>query len=142
MGGVKDRVAIVTGGSRGIGQAIAELFAENGAKVIIWDLKSKKAKTTFTHGSGLKHFSLQAKAKRLLTTSDKGKVLLWDLSQSTKYLLSLAQDPNVKAEIDKLNVDKSVTSGNINRAAALIKQLEESTKTELESSEFKVYSTK
>ena len=35
---VKDRVAIVTGGARGIGQAIAELFAENGAKVIIWDV--------------------------------------------------------------------------------------------------------
>jgi len=35
---VKDRVAIVSGGARGIGQAISELFAEHGAKVIIWDL--------------------------------------------------------------------------------------------------------
>ena len=35
---LKDRVAIVTGGSRGIGQATAELFAQEGAKVIIWDL--------------------------------------------------------------------------------------------------------
>ena len=33
-----NKVAIVTGGARGIGKAISELFAREGAQVIIWDL--------------------------------------------------------------------------------------------------------
>ena len=35
---LKDKIAIVTGGSRGIGQAVSELFAKEGATVIIMDL--------------------------------------------------------------------------------------------------------
>lgn len=35
---LKNKIAIVTGGSRGIGQAVSELFAKEGATVIILDL--------------------------------------------------------------------------------------------------------
>ena len=43
---LRNKVAIVTGGSRGIGRAICELFAEQGAKIMVADINSVGAKET------------------------------------------------------------------------------------------------
>jgi NAD(P)-dependent dehydrogenase (short-subunit alcohol dehydrogenase family) len=43
---LKGKVAIVTGGAAGIGQAVAEVFAEEGAKVLIADVDTKAAQET------------------------------------------------------------------------------------------------
>ncbi|MFK7813596.1 MAG: SDR family NAD(P)-dependent oxidoreductase [Maribacter sp.] len=44
--GIKNKVAIVTGAGEGIGFAVAELLAANGAKVVLNDLDAKKANQT------------------------------------------------------------------------------------------------
>jgi len=43
---LKDKVAIVTGGGQGIGQATCEIFAREGAKVVVADINDQAAHTT------------------------------------------------------------------------------------------------
>ena len=43
MGRLDDKVAIVTGGASGIGRAACELFAQEGAAVVVADLDAERA---------------------------------------------------------------------------------------------------
>ena len=53
MGRLKNKVALVTGAARGIGQAIAELFAAEGAQVIVTDVLKKEGQAV-ANGIGKK----------------------------------------------------------------------------------------
>ncbi|HEY6290029.1 MAG TPA: glucose 1-dehydrogenase [Terriglobia bacterium] len=70
---LKDKVAIVTGASSGIGQATAELLAEEGARVLLADIDAENGESTaegIRQRNGQARFvkadiSLQVEAKRI-----------------------------------------------------------------------------
>ena len=54
MGALDDKIAIVTGGAQGIGRAIAEGLARDGARIVIADLRgAEEAAAAFPGGLGL-----------------------------------------------------------------------------------------
>lgn len=54
MNRLKDKVAIVTGGASGIGLATAQLFVEEGARVITFDVNAPPANLTQSNGLSLR----------------------------------------------------------------------------------------
>lgn len=65
---MKGKVAVVTGGSRGIGRAAVECFAELGANVVVNYLKDESAATVVVNGakaSGVDALAVQADVSRM-----------------------------------------------------------------------------
>ncbi len=55
---LQNKVAIITGGAKGIGRATAEIFSREGAKIIIWDMLDEGEQTakTLRESGGIAEF--------------------------------------------------------------------------------------
>jgi 3-oxoacyl-[acyl-carrier protein] reductase len=101
---LKNKIALVTGGARGIGQAVAELFAQEGATVIIIDLLPQG----------------QAVADKINTGNGK----------ATYHAVSVTDKPAIEALFKQVNdaygqIDILINNAGITRDRTLEKMSEE-----------------
>ncbi|HYL09265.1 MAG TPA: SDR family NAD(P)-dependent oxidoreductase, partial [Candidatus Acidoferrales bacterium] len=106
---LKDKVAIVTGASRGIGRAIAEVFVREGAKVVICGRKQETLDPVAREiGSGVKpvacHIGKSDQIRNLVdsTTQEFGRIDILVNNAAT----NIAQGPCL--EVDEGQFDKMV----------------------------------
>lgn len=123
MGVLKDKVAIVTGASRGIGRAIAETFAREGAKVVICGRKQETLDQVAKEiGKGAKpvacHIGKPDQIQNLVdsTAREFGRIDILVNNAAT----NIAQE--FCLEVDETKFDKMVEI-NLKSAFRLIKQV-------------------
>lgn len=104
---LKDQVAIVTGGTAGIGKAIALKFAEHGAKVVILGTNSER-------GNGI------VEEIRQMTHADNGRFFKVDISKSKEV------EETIKKILEEFpGVDILVNNAGITCDQLLMKMTEE-----------------
>jgi 3-oxoacyl-[acyl-carrier protein] reductase len=82
---LRSRFAVVTGGGRGIGRAIAERFLESGAEVAIWDCDQALAERTARELSG------------------RGRILAYTVDVADNDMVERACDETLKA-FDRVDI--------------------------------------
>ncbi|MCD6353067.1 MAG: 3-oxoacyl-[acyl-carrier-protein] reductase [Proteobacteria bacterium] len=75
---LKEKVAIVTGGAQGIGQAIGFLLAKNGADIVIADINGDQAQQTAREieSSGRRSLAIQADISKFSEAEKVGKAVM------------------------------------------------------------------
>ena len=108
---LKDKVAIVTGGGSGIGQAIAQYFAQEGAKVVVVDRLGEKAQGTAAQIAGAGGEALAVMAD----VSDKEGVEAMVAQALERYgqVDILVNNAAVAEGEDLLQIDESVWDFNL-----------------------------
>lgn len=109
---LKDKVAIVTGAGRNIGEAIARLFADEGAKVAVVDLDEMRGKRT-TEAVNVRHKGAALYIKANVAEEDDVKAMI---DQTVKVFgrldilvnnVAISDNKNIR-EITKAEWDRTI----------------------------------
>lgn len=88
---LENRVALITGAGSGIGRAIALLFAEEGARVIVNDVDPVAAEKTVEEMGAGRERGQAAQAD--VSSSDQVKVMFAEVARRTANLISWSTTP-------------------------------------------------
>ena len=102
MGKLDDKVALVTGASRGIGKEIACLFAAEGAKVIC-------TARTVEEGTHPLQGSLQTTVAEIIDAGGQGAAVACDVSQYDNCAAAVAEAKDIYGPIDVLANNAALT---------------------------------
>jgi 3-oxoacyl-[acyl-carrier protein] reductase len=113
---LENRIAIITGGARGIGKATAEKFAEEGASIAIWDIDTVAGTKTVEKliQSGAKAKFYQVNTTDLQATVDAASAVITDFGRIDILInnAGITRDSSMKKMTEdqwKLVIDVNLT---------------------------------
>jgi 3-oxoacyl-[acyl-carrier protein] reductase len=93
---LKNKVAVITGGARGIGYAIAERMLDSGANVCLWDIDEQQLNV----------------AKEALEKKGRTEIIEADLTDENQVLAATEKVVSLFGKIDILVNNAGITGGN------------------------------